>query len=1094
MLRLLGTPRLEQDDTVVVLRVTRPIALLTLLACRADWVPRDVVAEMLWPQANTSDARTFVRVLVHRTRRLPWVGERLESAGDRVRLELPCDVPALRAAVRERDWRGAAELAQGTFLDGARLRDAPAFEAWAQSEREALEATALSALRARADEVHASGDATAAAALRERALTLDPYDETTLQGYLRAARDAGLGSAAAVVWARFRERLRDELHTEPLPATAALAASVLELAPGVPVAPSAEEAVEREGGVAGSESDVAAREGEAREAFAVESDDAASPRSVSPRPAPVARPLPAKGAPLVGRDEELAHLQHHVRGDVRALALVGLGGIGKSRLARELVWVEAPHYGDGACFVTLSEDADGRQLPAAIAAGLGLTLPETVSRRTALIDALRSRQLLIGVDGFEPHRAALGLLQALLEAAPEVRLVLTSRSPVPLAGVWRYDVRGLVVPDPGGEPDAIAQAPAVQLFCDAARRALPDLEPSVQDLRAAARVARAVDGMPLALELAAAWAPVLSFDQIADAVERGDDALLTEPASDDDDLGEASPRPQARSVRRVLEAAWARLRPRQRAALAACSVFRGAFHIEAAEVVAGAGPALLLGLVHASLLQRAGPGVLRVHDVIRRFVAERRTSSADERHAAYFLERLLAWGRALRSERQVAALAEVQAALPDLEGAWFNALRRQPASLRPEHVHALGSLALLHVDARRGRDWLEPLALALEAPGACLEALDAPVHARLAELRAACGEPDLAREASSRALQVATARGDHVSWVHARWQQALDAVAHGMFDEAVRAFDESAVRAEVAGMPHALAGLRMGRGNALYYRDGDLAASKAEIERAYALFERFGDTRGLAACAVNLGATLLARGEQAQSGRWFERAAEHARALDNQRILGVALGNLAGIAARAGDHGTAARLYDQSVAARRGAGDVTGEALARTQRAAVAVSTGAFDVALLDVDAAVRALSAIDDRGTLAIALAQRARVLAALARHGEAHVSLLAALDLVAERASLEDTLVVLYGAALTYAAAGRRDVALMVATAVAAAEVAGHHLRASAAALAHELGERSNGRLDVGAGSDPRALAAALLADMRSAAPVPTAPPDGA
>lgn len=408
-------------------------------------------------------------------------------------------------------------------------------------------------------------------------------------------------------------------------------------------------------------------------------------------------------------------------------------------------------------------------------------------------------------------------------------------------------------------------------------------------------------------------------------------------------------------------------------------------------------------------------------------------------------------------------------------------------------AQAVLGFALLHIDARQGRDWLEPLAIALEPRGTALEALDAPVHARLAELRAACGEHGLAREASARALQVATTRGDHVSWVHARWQQAIDATAQGVFDEAVRGFDEAMARAEVASMPHALAGLRMGRGNALYYRDGDLVASQVEIERAYALYERFGDTRGLAACAVNLGATLLARGEQTQAVRWFERAAEHARVLDNQRLLGAALGNLAGIAARAGDHEAAVSLYDQSVAARHRAGDATGEALARTQRAAVAESMGALDVALLDVDAAVRALSAIGDRGHLAIALAQRARVLAALSRHTEAHVTLLAALDLVVERASIEDALVVLYGAALTYAAAGRDAWALQAALAVATSEVAGLHLRASASALAHELGARWNGRPSAGAGADPRALAAALLAEVRSAPPAPAAPRDG-
>ena len=300
MLRLLDAPRLESATGCFGLPASVPGFLLAYLGQRGDWIARDTLLALFWPDSAAEDAQHNLRVTLHRARQLlrQWsVDDLLDSERRRVRLRIGCDVADFRAACGRADWAAALALHRVPLLSGLALAGFAPVEEWARGEREALCNAWRNAALRQAQALAKAGDVAAAVPVLQQALHADVLAEDLVQELLRQARAAGRRDAALELFERFRRRLRDELQADPLPATLALAA-------------------------------------------ALRLDGAVAPQRLLPEPASAGWPVRLMAPPLAGRDAELRLLADS---RCRIVLVTGEPGVGKSRLVEavhaDAVWI-----------------------------------------------------------------------------------------------------------------------------------------------------------------------------------------------------------------------------------------------------------------------------------------------------------------------------------------------------------------------------------------------------------------------------------------------------------------------------------------------------------------------------------------------------------------------------------------------------------------------------------------------------------------------------------------------------------------------------------------------------------------------------------
>jgi predicted ATPase/DNA-binding SARP family transcriptional activator len=561
-------------------RLRKGRALVKLLALApGHQMHREQLCDHLWPEMGPADAANNLHHTLHLVRRvLVAPGGSGVSALPYARFQgalltlappgaLWVDVNAFEAASEaartSRDplaYRAALDLYAGDLLPEDRYED------WAAPRRDALRQRYLALLGELAELYVARGEPDPAGATLERLLAADPAHEAAHRGLMRLYARAGDRQRALRQYDRLREALERELGMEPDPESRRLREEIRDgrLAPA-PVAASA-------------------------------------PTAAPPERAVPSNTLPTPLTSFIGRERELAELARLLR-TTRLLMLAGPGGCGKTRLALAIARDLQAAYPDGVWFVELASLGDPGLVPQAVAAALGV--PEQADRPLieTLVAYLRDRRALLVLDNCEHLIVACAYLaEALLQGSPELRLLATSREPLHIGGelVWR--VPSLTLPDPRELPalDALAGCEAIRLFVERARAIRTTFALTERNAEAVARLCHRLDGMPLALELAAARVGVLSIEQI---VARLDDciALLTG--------GSRTSLTRQQTLRAALDWSHALLDERERALLRRLAVFAGGFSLEAAEAVAACGdvaPAdvfdLLAQLVDKSLV------------------------------------------------------------------------------------------------------------------------------------------------------------------------------------------------------------------------------------------------------------------------------------------------------------------------------------------------------------------------------------------------------------------------------------------------------------------------------------------------------------
>ena len=644
-------------------------ALLVYLAVEsARPHPREVLADLLWPDwpdrsalANLRHALASLRHLLGDPQADPPI---LLISRETVQFNARCDHAldvALFSALLARDpsqgvdvecLEQAIALYRGPFLEGFSVSDCAPFEGWATRQREGLQEELLGALGRLAGCYEGCGDYGRARRCVRRALELDPLREEAHRGLMRALAMAGQRSAALEQFAACRRALREELGAEPAQETIALYETIRDdklPAPAAAVAPGASPSASAPG-------------------------TAAAVAEAGRAPSRPPSNLPAQAVPFVGREGLLGEIEGRLRDPAcRLLSLVGPGGCGKTRLALEVGerLGRGGLFADGVFVVALAPLRSVESVVPTIAAPVGFSFSPAGSgdprpAEQQLLDYLRDKALLLILDNYEHLLAGAPLVTQILEGAPGVKVLATSRVRLNLQAEHVLVVRGMALPGTQAGR-GLGDYSAVKLFLQSARQVRSGYEPTPEELEHIAAICRRLQGMPLAIVLAAGWMELLGPGEIVAEIGRSLDFL----EGGSRDLPE-----RQRSLRAVFEHSWRLLSAREQEALAALSVFRGRFTGQTAAEVGGATLRDLRSLVDKSLLAPLPGSRYGVHELLRQYAAERleaapeRAQAVRSRHARHYADLLQRWGAYRVTVPDGEARAEMGAGIEDARAAW----------------------------------------------------------------------------------------------------------------------------------------------------------------------------------------------------------------------------------------------------------------------------------------------------------------------------------------------------------------------------------------------------------------------------------------
>ncbi len=405
-------------------------------------------------------------------------------------------------------------------------------------------------------------------------------------------------------------------------------------------------------------------------------------RSLSSKP----NNLPPQSTPFFGREAELKKITADFKDpSCRLITLVGQGGMGKTRLALQAAAEHLDDFSDGVYFVPLAPVASSDTLASAVASAVGFVFSGESEMAKELLRFLKERSLLLVMDNFEHLLAGASFVGEMLKAAPRLKILVTSRSRLNLSEEWMLELEGM--PYPKGESDQHLETfGAVKFFVNCAQRAQNSFTLGEKEGEEVARICQLVDGVPLGIELAAAWTRALSCGEIREEIEKNLDFL----ASKRQGVPE-----RHQSLRAVFEYSWNLLSDEEKKAIRAMSVFRGGFLREPGEKVAGCSLLLLSALVDKFLLRKSVSGRFEMHEILRQFSAEKLKEYPEEyqavrvRHGHYFCDFLAQREKGLKGRNEENLLKEINRELSNIRTAWEWAVENQDAKAMEKACDAL---------------------------------------------------------------------------------------------------------------------------------------------------------------------------------------------------------------------------------------------------------------------------------------------------------------------------------------------------------------------------------------------------------------------
>jgi predicted ATPase/class 3 adenylate cyclase len=635
--------------------------------------------------------------------------------------------------------------------------------------------------------------------------------------------------------------------------------------------------------------------------------------------------LPVRRTSFVGRESEVARVKELLRGP-GLLTLTGAGGSGKTRLGVQAAGGLLDEYRDGVFLVELAPISDPRLIPATVADAIGVKAEGRRPALDTLREQVRDREMLLVMDNFEHVVAGATVAADLLDAAPRMRILATSREPLRVAGEQELPVPPLSLPDIGGRADLenLGRSEAVSLFVQRATSVDPGFRLTEENAAAVAELCRRLDGLPLAIELAASRVKLLSPAAILERIEHRLELLTGGPV----DLPA-----RQRTLREAIGWSHDLLDDTERTLFRRLSVFAGGWTLESAEAVGdpkgelSAGVLDVLGsLIDKSLVERMSTGTdgirFRMLETIREFGTEQlekagETEATKERHAAHFLEVAEAAEPHLRLVDQKPWLDQLEIEHDNLRAATRWAIDAGYVTTGLRMVGALWRFWHLHGHLDEGRGWAEEVLALPASSGRTLER----AKALTALGGVAYWQEDLpaTSRAYEEALAISRELGDRVAEAEGTYNLAYPPAYEGdlprsieLIREANRMFEELGVQRGVADTIWLLA--------IVARLEGDTPRARALAEESLRLHRSRGDRFGTTDALHVLGRIALAQGDLATAKSVYLEALEYDEQVGNRTGMGIVLDNLAAEASAEGQHLEAVRLAGASEAIKEAAG------------------------------------------------------------------------------------------------------------------------------------------------------------------------------
>ena len=831
----------------------KALALLVYLAVTARPHSREHLANLLWGEENETKAQASLRQALSTLKPIAdgfLILEKATVTFDRAG-GFWLDADELVRETRNENvgydsrFSFLASLYRGDFLSTLTIKNAPDFEVWVLEQREKYRARAAELLQRVAQANLDAGNERAALDALNRLVALDTWNENAQQQKMRVLARLGKRKDALAQYQQLKKILRDELEIEPLPETTALFEKIRDARP-------------------------------------------------------LASPPPAPLTPFIGRERERAELaQWLAQPATRLVTLFGPGGIGKTRLALAITAQLRERFLHGSAYISLEAIRAASNVIPTIGAALHFSFNRASDAVSQLGNFLQDKELLLVLDNFEQVLDAAGDLARLLNFAPEVKILVTSRERLALQAERVFEVRGL---DVTGFQNLSRLNDAPQLFTERAQRVSSAFAWNETNALAVTRICRAVEGMPLALELAAGLTRGATVEHIAAQLERDLTAL-------DSDLRDVSER--HRSVRAVFEQSWDALNGRERAALQKLSVFRGGFNETAAREIADADAVMLGGLTDKALLYRASEARFDLHALVREFAREKLVLSASEgsnalqetraRHAQFFNEYVAARGARIIGGTQLETIQELRVELENARLAWLWSVAQCDA----EMVNRTAPVLYRYHEAQS----LYQQAETLLEPAAAFSYI---AQARLGATLYFLGKLEDARRELSGAFARAQAANDISETAFCFLQLGNVAFDAGEFASAEMNYQECLVRAQAA---HDFYLLTDASNNLAFVaaRRGEMARARDFCLRAIDAATHIDEQRGIAGALVNLALVEYSQGDFDASRVALERALPAFQAVGDQRGVNMTLANLGELAREQNDLEGAQALYHRAL-------------------------------------------------------------------------------------------------------------------------------------------------------------------------------------